>query len=152
MFFKYKRNKKIKHGIEEEKKAKYFLKNNRYKILDYQKEIKIKIKSNSDEIEIKIRPDYIVKKNLKKYIAEIKTGEFAPKLTNKSTRRQLLEYYFMTEYSGILLIDMDKKTIEKIEFISPKIIKLKHKNFVLKLIILLFLILTIGEILNYINN
>ncbi|BDU50044.1 hypothetical protein [Haliovirga abyssi] len=151
-WLKYKRNKKFKHGFEEEKKAEYFLKNSGYKTLEYQKEIIIKVKSNKDEIEMKIRPDYIVKKGFEKYIAEIKTGEFAPKLTNKSTRRQLLEYYFMTEYNGILLVDMDKKTIEKIKFFSPKIERLKYKVFLLRVILIFLLILIGGVILNYIGT
>ena len=63
-----------------------------------------------------LKVDYIVKKRGKVYIAEIKTGEMAPRPSQADTRRQLLEYYLAYRPDGILLVDMEKKNLREIAF------------------------------------
>ncbi|MGM0508378.1 MAG: hypothetical protein ACQERZ_04355 [Fusobacteriota bacterium] len=138
----YKRHlwrKKKEHALEGEQKAKTFLQSQGYKVLNYQGELTYTLLSNGIPKKIKIRPDYIVKKGLKKYITEIKTGKKVIKAKNISTRRQLLEYYFSSSISGILLVDMENNEIKKIEFKNNKISKLQRKNSILKWIILILL-------------
>ena len=131
--------KKKKHALEGEEKAKTFLELEGYKVLGYQKHLTYTLLSNGIPKKIKIRPDYIVQRGFKKYITEIKTGKKVIKAKNISTRRQLLEYYFSSSTSGLLLVDMENKKIKKIEFRNDKISKLKRKNSILKWIIIILL-------------
>ncbi|KAB2951687.1 hypothetical protein F9B85_11705 [Heliorestis acidaminivorans] len=66
---------------------------------------------------IKVRADYLVSRQGKKYIAEVKTGQVAPRPTFADTRRQLLEYYYVYQVDGILLVDMTAERIHRIEFL-----------------------------------
>ncbi|QNB45545.1 hypothetical protein BR63_03965 [Thermanaerosceptrum fracticalcis] len=63
-----------------------------------------------------LKVDFLVKKNGKSYVAEVKTGKYAIKPTLAETRRQLLEYYLAYRTSGILLLDMEHKKLHEISF------------------------------------
>jgi len=63
-----------------------------------------------------LKVDFIVKKRGKTYIAEVKTGQMAPKPTLADTRRQLLEYFLAYNPDGILLVDMERKVLREISF------------------------------------
>lgn len=128
--------KRFKEAQKQEKGAKEILINNGYKVLDYQYEIVYKIYKDGEEIKIRITPDYIVKKNGKKYIAEVKTG-MSTNIKNRHTRRQLMEYFYSGGMST-LLVDMDKKEIMEIKF--------KDKSRLWKKISVLFMIIIIGEL------
>ncbi|NLK62610.1 MAG: hypothetical protein GX287_04070 [Fusobacteria bacterium] len=144
--FKVKRN--LKKGLLGEIKAANFLQKKGYKIISYQKEVRYNYNANGEEIEVRVRPDYIVKKNGKKYIAEVKTGEFVSDFKkNSQTRRQLLEYDFAMDNYGTLLIDMEKDKIIKIEFKKKK----NRFNIYLLRLLLIFSVL-INLILYYYIN
>ena len=66
----------------------------------------------------KLKVDFLVKKNGKVYIAEVKTGKHAIKPTLAETRRQLLEYFLAYRTSGILLLDMEHKKLHEISFVT----------------------------------
>lgn len=109
---------RIKKGLRAEKDAEDFLKNRGYKIEAYQQEFEYLFKADGEEVTVKLRPDYIVKKNGKRYIAEVKCGETASSLCSRDTRRQLMEYYFNLDFDGLFLVDMLGKKIIEIEFES----------------------------------
>jgi hypothetical protein len=64
--------------------------------------------------------DFIVEKNKKRYVAEVKAGELVSDPTEPSTRRQLLEYKFAYKPDGLLLVDMLDRAIHLVEFENPK--------------------------------
>lgn len=66
-----------------------------------------------------VQADFIVEKNGKKYVAEVKAGELVSDPNEPSTRRQLLEYKFAYKPMGILLVNMLDKTIHRIDFELP---------------------------------
>lgn len=66
-----------------------------------------------------VQADFIVEKNGKKYVAEVKAGEMASNPTEPSTRRQLLEYKFAYKPYGLLLVDMLGKSIHSVDFELP---------------------------------
>lgn len=116
-FFERKKiQKKIKIGIECEHEAAHFLKKNRYTIVAYHTSISYTIQENGKNILIPLELDYVVSKNGKTYVAEVKSGEHTATIRYAQTRRQLLEYAVATKYDGYLLIDMHHKTINSIEF------------------------------------
>ena len=63
-----------------------------------------------------VRPDLIVRKNGIDMIAEIKSSK-SGNIENIDTRRQLLEYSFLSN-TKIILIDFKNKKIKEIEFVS----------------------------------
>lgn len=134
---------RIKKGLNAEREAEYFLKNKGYKILEYQPEFEYIFRADREEIRVKLRPDYIVKKNGKKYIAEVKCGEYASSLQSRDTRRQLMEYYFNLDFDGLFLVDMRDKKIIEIEFKSNAREEKEGKLKFLKVIFLISVIINI---------
>lgn len=49
-------------------------------------------------------------------VAEVKTGDRATDPTFPSTRRQLLEYARVFDADGVLLLDMERRRLHRIEF------------------------------------
>ena len=99
-----------------EKKAKKLLINNGYEILDEQHTLKGYLLENKEKRTFFMKPDFFVKKNDIVYVVEVKTGETAS-ITNRNTRRQLLEYTTSINSKKALLVNVDKKTISHIEFL-----------------------------------
>lgn len=50
------------------------------------------------------------------FVVEVKTGERAPDPTFPPTRRQLLEYAKAFDVDGVLLLDMEKRILHRVEF------------------------------------
>ncbi len=62
-----------------------------------------------------LRADYLVARDGRRYIAEVKTGRIAPSLSHGATRRQLLEYGVAFDVDGVLLVDADRETITHVD-------------------------------------
>jgi hypothetical protein len=62
-----------------------------------------------------LRADYLVSLRGRRYIAEVKTGRLAPRLSHGPTRRQLLEYSAAFDVHGVILVDADAETITHVE-------------------------------------
>jgi len=63
------------------------------------------------------------------FVVEVKSGEKIPYITNRETRRQMLEYYLAYQPCGILLLNMKNKSISEVKFqfestIRPKAMKI----------------------------
>jgi hypothetical protein len=65
---------------------------------------------------VSLRADYIVAKNNRRYVAEVKSGRLAPRIENPTTRRQLLEYRLAFDVEGVLLVDVEGGTVREVEF------------------------------------
>lgn len=109
---------RIKRGLKAEKEAVDFLSERGYKIEGYQQEFEYSFIADGEEVNVKLRPDYIVRKRSKRYIAEVKCGNYVSSLYSRETRRQLMEYYFNIDVDGILLVDMLNRNIIEVEFKS----------------------------------
>lgn len=62
-----------------------------------------------------LRADYLVARGGRRYIAEVKTGRLAPRLSHGPTRRQLLEYGAAFDVQGVILVDADVETITHVD-------------------------------------
>jgi hypothetical protein len=69
--------------------------------------------------ETELRADYLVGIDDEVYVAEVKTGEEAPRLATAATRRQLLEYHVAFAVDGVLLVCPELGTIQRVEFPVP---------------------------------
>jgi len=108
--------KQFKRGNELEKEARYFLQRKGYKILEEQYEHYHKYKVNGEAYKSKLIVDYVVARKGKTYLVEVKTGKKAISISDKNTRRQILEYYFAIANDGVLLLDMENEELLEIEF------------------------------------
>lgn len=69
---------------------------------------------------IVLRADLLVEKSGKNFVAEVKTGDLAPNLYNAATRRQLLEYSLAYDVEGVLLVDVELGSIQRVTFSSER--------------------------------
>lgn len=116
----------LKRGIKKEEEGRKVLIEQGYKIISKNQKHSYYIQQDNSKIKITIETDYIVYKNKRKLIVEVKTGIDSPKITNRNTRRQILEYYSFIENDGILLLNMETKKISEINF--PTNIIAKHSS------------------------
>jgi len=61
-----------------------------------------------------LRPDYLVRRGDRQYVAEVKTGKKAPNPLYTPTRRQLLEYEVCFPDHGLLLVDMETRRVHQV--------------------------------------
>jgi len=115
---KQKQKKRFERGKSLENKAQKFLQKKGYTILKSQQPYYHKYSVNGNTHTSEIIPDYIVKKNGKTYIVEVKSGKSAISISNSNTRRQLLEYDFAIDNDGIFLLDMENEKMELVKFYS----------------------------------
>ncbi|HVK88134.1 MAG TPA: hypothetical protein VM513_28635 [Kofleriaceae bacterium] len=70
--------------------------------------------------ETELRADYLVEADGTLLVAEVKTGDEAPRLSTAATRRQLLEYHVAFALAhgadGVLLVCPERGTIHRVEF------------------------------------
>ncbi len=114
------RTKKLKQRFSQsrcaEKEAEKILIKNGYTIIDRQKSKPLFITVGDKIHRYSVRIDYLVKKKGKVYVVEVKSGEKIPYITNRETRRQMLEYYLAYQPRGILLLNMKNKSISEVKF------------------------------------
>jgi len=117
LFFKsgYMR-KKRKQGRKGELIAKKFLIRNGYQIIREQPEKKAVMFIDGERFFYKIRADFLVEKNGKRAVVEVKTGATATDPLYRGTRRQLLEYSLFYSGNELLFFNAETKDLQKIEF------------------------------------
>jgi len=108
-----------RRGVIKEAEAKKLLEKKGYRVLEYQPEFSYTATEGNKDVVIMLRPDYLVEKGGKLFCVEVKTGHGADGLSNKNTRRQILEYSCFIKCSGVLFVDMENKEIKKIAFPKP---------------------------------
>jgi hypothetical protein len=67
-------------------------------------------------VEVELRADLLLRQGRRRFVADVKTGEVAPRLTTAATRRQLLEYRVAYDVDGVLLVDMASRRVHVVEF------------------------------------
>jgi hypothetical protein len=131
--------KRFARGNLLESQARKFLESKGYRIVEEQKIYFHKYLVNGTPHESKLILDYIVKKDEKKYIVEVKSGKNAIHLKDKNTRRQILEYDFVIENDGVFILDMENKNMQLVEFHS----KAERKDETLRRVIIISAIIGI---------
>jgi hypothetical protein len=87
-----------------------------YEVLGAQVPGSYSIRVDGQRFEVALRADYIVMRQGRRFVAEVKSGKLAPLLGTASTRRQLLEYSLAFAVDGALLVDGENERIYAIEF------------------------------------
>lgn len=107
---------KISKAQKGEKKAKDFLEKHGYEVIDIQPRIPILTQVNGRSYKNHVKVDFIVKRDGKRYVVEVKTGKQVERPVSADIRRQLLEYYLMYRTDGALVLDMTNEKIYDVEF------------------------------------
>jgi len=97
---------------------------------------------------VQVRADYLVHQAGRRYLAEVKTGSEAPRLTSAATRRQLLEYAHAYDVDGVLLVDMEEGRVRRVAFPSPHGTRSRALGWVVALAIGCLLGLALGGVLD----
>ena len=123
--------KRFSKSRQAEKEAEKILRKNGYAVIDAQKSKPLLITIGNKIHRYLVRIDYLARKKGKVYVVEVKSGEKIPYITNRETRRQMLEYYLAYQPSGILLLNMKNKSISEVKFqfestMRQKIIKIVY--------------------------
>lgn len=87
-----------------------------YEILEEQATRSWTVWLDDEAHEATARADFIVGRDGLVYVAEVKTGARAPDPLYPPTRRQLLEYWFVFEPDGLLLVDVEAGDIIAVHF------------------------------------
>jgi hypothetical protein len=106
-----------RRALQGEQHAEALLEDMGYEILDRQVEQRWTLEVNQEPVPILVRADLLVRRGPRTWIAEVKTGQKAPLITNASTRRQLLEYrlaYRGTD--GVLLVNAERGLVQEVRF------------------------------------
>lgn len=87
-----------------------------YRIEIQQPELSWTILCDGEPLAVALRADLLVSRGGQRFVAEIKTGQSAPRLHTPGTRRQLLEYSVAYAVDGVLLVDMELERIHEVRF------------------------------------
>jgi Holliday junction resolvase len=131
------RKKRFKRGLKLETEAEGFLIKKGYNIVENQAIYYHNYIVNGHKKQNKLIVDYIAEKEGKTYIIEVKSGKKAISLDDKNSRRQLLEYDVVIENDGVILLDMENKKLQYVQFHSKEE---KQDNNFRKVVIVLAMI------------
>jgi hypothetical protein len=105
-----------RRAVRGEREAEALLVRRGYEIEDRQASMAWTIYADGEPVDIELRADLIVRRDDRRLVAEVKTGEMAPSLANAATRRQLLEYRVAYDVDGIVLVDVEGDELIDVEF------------------------------------
>lgn len=100
-----------------EKSAESLLRRHGYSVLAQQPVAHSRVQVGDKVISTPIRADYLVRRGLRCYVVEVKSGKIAPNPQFRNTRRQLREYCDVYPYD-VLLVDPAEGKIRLIEFLD----------------------------------
>lgn len=103
-------------GAAGEERAASLLERHGYAIEQRQSSQAWSVLVDGEELPVTVRADYLVTRRGRRYVAEVKTGEAAPRADHPPTRRQLLEYRHAFDVDGILLVQAEAGRIQEVAF------------------------------------
>jgi len=103
-------------ALDAEAEAPSLLRELGYEVLGAQVSGSYVVELDAQPIYVPLRADYLVARAGCTFVAEVKSGKVAPKLTSASTRRQLLEYLVAFQVDGVLLVDAETRRVHQVVF------------------------------------
>lgn len=107
---------RFERAAEGERAAAEILEESGYVVEDCQVTTSYPIEVDGARVEIALRADYLVTRAGDRFVAEVKTGQIAPRIRTPATRRQLLEYHVAFGVSGVLLVDAETRSVRRVAF------------------------------------
>lgn len=87
-----------------------------YRIVEGQASREVTLEVDGASRRYNLRPDFLVQRGDRRYVAEVKTGKKAPDPMYTHTRRQLLEYEVCFPDHGLLLVDMEARQVHEVSW------------------------------------
>ncbi len=112
-------------GAEGEIRAEALLRRLGYTIVGRQVRSSYSLTMDGIAVTVDLRADFVVERDDVQFVAEVKTGRFAPRLDTPATRRQLLEYRMAFDTAGVLLVDADSGRVSTVDFPFSAPIRIK---------------------------
>lgn len=91
-----------------------------YKVRGRQVRASLEYQLDGEACVVEVQADYVVERDGRAWVAEVKTGRAAPRLATRATRRQLLEYAHAFDADGVLLVDADRGTVHRVTLPAPR--------------------------------
>lgn len=113
------RRRRFSDGAAAERAALTLAQRSGYRVLATQVAGTAAIIVDGQRLESALRADMLLGRWGRRYLGEVKSGARAPDPTDRATRRQLLEYSQAFDVDGLLLFDMEKGRIRRIDFPRP---------------------------------
>jgi hypothetical protein len=107
----------FRRAAQAERAAASLLRRAGYRVVEVQPEHHIRFRFGGRLLGATVRADYLVRRRLRTYVVEVKSGERAPDPSCRATRRQLREYCAVFPYP-VLLLDASSGSLERIEFLD----------------------------------
>jgi hypothetical protein len=120
-----------------EKDAENLLRRAGFQILDKNRKEAVITVINGKDHYGNLEADYIVKKQGKKFVIVVHSGEGSPDANEPNYRRRLLEYDRVFSTSGILILDLNKGQIHRVNFRFPHE---RNIDFFFRFLVALFII------------
>lgn len=99
-----------------ESDAERLLESQGFTVLDRQLAHRWTLEVDGEDREVLCRVDLLVEKDGEVFVADVKTGDQAPRPHQPATRRQLLEYLLAFEADGALVVDMRRRQVRSVSF------------------------------------
>ena len=103
-----------------EERAEEILRARGYEVLARQSPVTWRVRVGGECVDVDLRADYVVAKNGRTLVAEVKTGRLATSIESAATRRQLLEYRCAFAADGVLLVDAERESVNEVVFELPR--------------------------------
>lgn len=103
-------------GQRGERAAEKLLARRGYRTLARQAQHTYPVQLGDETVDVTLSADFVVERSGRTYVAEVKTGERAPRFENAETRRQLLEYQLGFGVDSVLLVDVDAGELREVRF------------------------------------
>lgn len=87
-----------------------------FRVLERQPTARWRLEVDGEEREVASRADLLVERDGWLYVADVKSGDEAPRPDLPATRRQLLEYLLAFEADGALVVDMRRRRVRSVAF------------------------------------
>ena len=107
---------RTRRGLAGEQQAEVLLRRWGFRILERQAERMVPMVVEGEEWECAVRADFLVERDGRTWVVEVKTGQRAPDPGSPTTRRQLLEYCLVFGSDRLLLLDMETQQLRTVEF------------------------------------
>lgn len=107
---------RVARAMQGERDAERFVREQGYRILAVQPEYTWQLSVDGRPAQVVLRPDLVLERDGRRYVADVKTGNSAPDPLTSSTRRQLLEYLIACKVDGVLVVDVEARRIRSLVF------------------------------------
>ncbi len=107
---------RVRRAMRGEHRARALLERHGYAVDGEQISTHWRITVDGAPLDLEVRADFLVRRDGRRLVAEVKTGALAPDPRHPPTRRQLLEYWLAYDTDGVLLVNAESGRIVEVGF------------------------------------